>query len=388
MTHSRVTAIEKSRREPVESMVFDVLIVGAGPAGCAAAIRAANGGLHVALIEKTQFPRDTPGEALHPDVNRLFGELGVAGAISRAGFISYPGWIRERSSDRSFVPFEGQSGLAFGCQAWRSEMDSILLAHARREGVTVVQPASSGTVFLTGDRIAGLEVGGKRWYCRQLVDASGATRWLARSLRLRVKDFSPRLVARYGYFRGNCALGVIPELWEHACGWTWLARVRKDCCQCVQLSLAGNAWRTSGLPFPPPPFDRLPPDVSFRGADVTWRLVPECAGAGYYLCGDAAAVLDPAASSGVARALASGMKAADLIIEVTMNRMDSMAAAALYRQWCAKQFIEQARQLASRYAELEAPPAWLQGLERQFTQLEESLSNPLANAANSVITSS
>jgi flavin-dependent dehydrogenase len=364
-------------------MVFDVLVVGAGPAGCAAAIRAANRGLRVALVEKAAYPRDVPGEALHPDVDRLFAELGVTEAISRAGFVRNPGWIRERASERSFIPFVGPSGLGFGYQAWRSEMDSILLDHARRVGVTVAQPATCGKVLLTGDRVTGLEVSGRPWYCRHLVDATGATRWLSRSLRLRVQDFSPRLVARYAYLWGDSALGVIPEFREHACGWTWLARVRKDCCQCVQLSLAASA----DAPVPPPPFDHPPPDVRFRGADVTWRLVPECAGAGYFLCGDAAAVLDPAASSGVARALASGLKAADLIVQVAMGRMDSLAAAALYRQWCANQFVEQARQLASRYEELEEPPAWLEGLERQSAELEEFLSNPLANAGKSVITS-
>src|ERR1700733_8312869 len=110
-------------------MVLDVLVAGAGPAGCAAAIHAATRGLRVALIEKAHFPRDLPGEALHPDVNRLFAELSVAEAIAKAGFIRNPGWIRERSGDRSFVPFVGESGLQFGVQAWRSELDSILLAH-------------------------------------------------------------------------------------------------------------------------------------------------------------------------------------------------------------------------------------------------------------------
>jgi 2-polyprenyl-6-methoxyphenol hydroxylase-like FAD-dependent oxidoreductase len=361
-------------------MVFDVLIAGAGPAGCAAAIRAASCGLRVGLVEKARFPRDLPGEALHPDVEQTFAELGVAGAISKAGFIRSPGWIRNRSGERSFVAFEGQSGLGFGYQAWRSELDSILLAHARRAGVTVVQPASSGKVLLKGDCVAGLEAGGTSWFCRYLVDASGATRWLSRSLRLTVKDFSPRLVARYAYFRGDCALGVIPEFREYACGWMWLARVGNDCCQCVQLSLAVD----SSAAVPPSPFD----GVRFRGADVTWRLVPECAGTGYFLCGDAAAVLDPAASSGVERALASGLKAADLIVQVAKNGMDSAAAASTYRQWLANHFVDQARRLAERYAELEEPPVWLRDLDNRFAQLEEFLSNPLANDGNSVIPSS
>jgi 2-polyprenyl-6-methoxyphenol hydroxylase-like FAD-dependent oxidoreductase len=360
-------------------MVFDVLIVGAGPAGCAAAIQTARCGLNVALVEKARFPRDLPGEALHPDVEQTFAALGVMRAIAKAGFIRYPGWIRERSSERSFVPFEGQSGLAFGYQAWRSEMDSILLAHARRAGVTVIQPASSGKLLLKGERIAGLEVNGKSWFCQYLVDASGSTRWLSRSLRLPAKDFSPRLVARYAYFRGECALAVIPEFREHDCGWTWLARVRNDCCQCVQLQLAANA----GTLEPPPSFD----GSRFRGADVTWRFVPQCAGANYFLCGDAAAVLDPAASSGVERALAGGLKAAALIVQVVNNGMDPLEAAATYRQWCAIQFADRARQLAGRYAELAEPPAWLRDLDRRFAHMEEFSSNPLANVESSVITS-
>ena len=347
-------------------MVVDVLVLGAGPAGCAAAIRAASCGLHVALVEKKSFPRDLPGEALHPDVEQLFAELGVTRAISKAGFIRNPGWILERSGQRSFVPFEGPSGLAFGYQAWRSKLDFLLLAHARTVGVEIIQPVSiSQTLIRDG---------------RYLVDASGSHRWLSRNLRLAVTDFSPRLVARYAYFRGECELGIIPEFREHACGWTWLARVQNDLCQCVQLSLAANGQ----TPDPPAPFL----GSRFRGADVTWRLVPECAGAGYFLCGDAAAMLDPAASSGVARALASGLKAADLIVQVAKKDMDSPTAAASYREWSAHQFAGQARQLAARYAELEEPPVWLRDLDHCLTQLEEVSSNPLANRENSVITSS
>lgn len=354
-------------------MVFDVLVVGAGPAGCAAAIRAATHGLHVALLEKANFPRDLPGEALHPDVEHVFDELGVAEAVSKAGFLRYPGWIRERSGERTFVPFEGQSGLGFGYQGWRSKLDSILLNRARRLGVTVVQPVNHAKAILNGGQVDGIEAEGKTWHCRNLIDASGTNRFLSRSLGLRVQDFSPRLVARYAYFRGDCALGVIPEFREHACGWTWLARVQEDCCQCVQLSLASDA----DAPAPPSPFDS--PNVRFRGADVTWRLIPECAGDGFFLCGDAAAVLDPAASSGVARALSAGVKAADLIAQITNNGMDARQGAALYRHWCTDQFLDQARQLASRYAELEEPPVWLHNFE--------FLSNPLANSESSVITS-
>ena len=176
----------------------DVLIVGAGPAGCAAAIRAASHGLSVVLVERTRFPRDAPGEALHPDVDGVFDELGVTEAVSDAGFIRYPGWMRERSGERTFVPFLGGAGFRLGYQAWRSTLDSILLAHAQRAGVGVEQVTGRSDPIVSAGRVAGLHMADRQLSCRYLVDASGTARWLSRRLGLPVTRLSPELVAEYG----------------------------------------------------------------------------------------------------------------------------------------------------------------------------------------------
>jgi flavin-dependent dehydrogenase len=56
----------------------DVLIVGAGPAGSAAAITLARAGLHVLLIDQHDFPRDKIcGDGLIPDAMQAFEQLGV-----------------------------------------------------------------------------------------------------------------------------------------------------------------------------------------------------------------------------------------------------------------------------------------------------------------------
>lgn len=331
--------------------MIDLVIVGAGPAGCAAAIRAASRGLRVVLIEKHRFPRDVPGEALHPDVEDLFDELGVTKKISKAGFIRFPGWLLVRGEEQSFIGFS-ESGLRFGYQAWRSELDSILLARAQQAGVQVIQPAGRATVEVSRGRIAGLRIAGREWPCRFLIDASGASRWLSRALALHVEALSPPLVAEYGYVWGDSGFGVIPEFHEHSNGWSWLARVRPDCCQCVRLPLAKGAR----LPPLPAPFDRL---TRLRGAAVTWTIVREAAGPGYFLCGDAAATLDPSASSGVSRALAGGIKAADLAADVAAGRTRDSDAAHDYREWLGDTIATQALQLAGRYAEMERPPGWL-----------------------------
>ena len=60
----------------------DVLIVGAGPAGCAAAITLAQAGREVLLIDQHDFPRDkTCGDGLIPDSLLALKQLGVLAAV-------------------------------------------------------------------------------------------------------------------------------------------------------------------------------------------------------------------------------------------------------------------------------------------------------------------
>ena len=64
-------------------------IIGAGPAGCAAAIELARAGKQVVLLETSTFPRHRPGESLHPGVEVIFEKLGVADAVNSAGFVRH-----------------------------------------------------------------------------------------------------------------------------------------------------------------------------------------------------------------------------------------------------------------------------------------------------------
>jgi menaquinone-9 beta-reductase len=67
------------------SLSTDILIVGAGPAGCAAAITLAQAGRRVLLIDQHDFPRDkTCGDGLIPDSMHALERLGVLSTVRQA----------------------------------------------------------------------------------------------------------------------------------------------------------------------------------------------------------------------------------------------------------------------------------------------------------------
>nr|MDT0661605.1 geranylgeranyl reductase family protein [Micromonospora sp. DSM 115978] len=68
---------------------WDVAVVGAGPAGAAAALAARRAGAHVLLLDRADFPRDKPcGDGIAPHAVDVLTALGVADPV--AGFPAVP----------------------------------------------------------------------------------------------------------------------------------------------------------------------------------------------------------------------------------------------------------------------------------------------------------
>jgi geranylgeranyl reductase family protein len=76
----------------------DVIIVGAGPGGSAAAYHLARHGLSVLLLEKTEFPREKVcGDGLTPRAVKQLINMGVPGtAEGVAGVANADGWVRNK----------------------------------------------------------------------------------------------------------------------------------------------------------------------------------------------------------------------------------------------------------------------------------------------------
>src|SRR5579872_1851020 len=160
---------------------MDVIIVGGGPAGSAAAIRCAQFGLNAALLEREVFPRDRPGESLHPGFETLLDQLGALDAVLSADFLRFDGnWVhcRGETTFEAFQPTD--TGAIRGLQAFRREFDAILLDQARELGVEIVQPGKALKPLVEGSRVTGVETGNGEMKAAFVIDAAGRGNWLAR----------------------------------------------------------------------------------------------------------------------------------------------------------------------------------------------------------------
>ncbi len=107
---------------------FDVIIVGAGPAGCAAARVLAQANWHVGLFDKAEFPREkTCGDALIPDAHLALEKLGLGERVAQ---ICHPTTaLRLISFNGSEVSVRGKTS-----SMPRIRLDTLLLAAAQESG--------------------------------------------------------------------------------------------------------------------------------------------------------------------------------------------------------------------------------------------------------------
>jgi flavin-dependent dehydrogenase len=310
------------------------------------------------LIERDVFPRAAPGETLHPGVIPLLRRLGLEDQVLAAGFLRHEGHFVRWDGPTRFVSFgRDESGPWLGLQAWRPVFDHLLLLRARQLGVSIRQPCRVLRAFREANRITGVLTGEGFVRAAFVVDATGRRHWLAKQLGLAIKRHGPRSLAWYGYVEGDCPIrDDAPALVADARGWTWTARVRPGIYQWTRLSFDNQRPAASWLPQE---LEGLKRCSRTTGVDTSWRAVQAAAGPGYFLTGDAAAVLDPASSHGVLRALMTGMMTGHLLGQVVAHGLPEEQAAVAYREWLRDWFAHDVRRLKEQYAALPDPPQWV-----------------------------
>jgi len=162
-------------------MTYDVIIIGAGPAGSTVSTLLARAGLRALLLEKSRFPREKLcGEFITPECLSVFDRLGASERIFDAGATIIKEWTLFAPDGRGVkAPMEWiADGHTHAIGISRARMDLILLDCAREAGVDAregfhVSPRlrrENGMSFVEG-KMDGETV--QRFSAPIVIDASG-----------------------------------------------------------------------------------------------------------------------------------------------------------------------------------------------------------------------
>src|ERR1700722_17223694 len=322
---------------------YDALIIGAGPAGSAAAAILAEHGHRVLILEREKFPRYHIGESLLPFTFQPLQRLGLIDQMRGSAFVKKYSVQFVSPSGRASQPFYfydryDRETVAQTWQVLRSEFDQMLLDNARSKGAMVKEETIVKELIKEGGRVVGVRAETKggpvtEYRAPITLDASGKEAFCAVRNGWRVKDPFLNKIAVWTYYKGArrdsgidggaTTVAYVPEK-----GWFWYIPQHNDMTS-VGVVAEGKYLTRDGVKSPEAIFKReinqnlwIKEHLACGSPTGPYYLTSEysfhtrhCAMPGLLLAGDAFAFLDPVFSSGVMLALKSGMMAADAIHE-------------------------------------------------------------------------
>jgi geranylgeranyl reductase family protein len=189
---------------------YDVIIVGAGPGGCAAAISLARHGYRVLVVERDRFPRGKVcGDGISPPALAALERLGILQEvmlknpwkIEGVELFSPAGQVVTASFSHLKGPYP------FGLVMPRREFDSLVFQEVRKNSNIEILENWEVKDFIDQDGVAkGIKAqseGQKREFLAKfLVGADGAYSVVARKMVSRKQNFQQGAFGIRAYFRG------------------------------------------------------------------------------------------------------------------------------------------------------------------------------------------
>ena len=320
---------------------FDAIVIGAGPAGSAAATVLAEYGRRVALLEKSRFPRYRVGESLIPFCWHPLNRLGLVEAMDEAAFKVFKQSVQ-------FVSQEGQLSKPFYfdehtdhpcARTWqvvRSDFDRLVRGNAVAKGAELFEETTAREFLREEGKVVGVRCdspeGELELRAPVTIDASGREAMAQQKNQWRVPDEQLKKMAVWTYYQGALRdegkdEGATTIAYIPGKGWFWYIPLPDDM---VSVGVvADKEYLFAETKDPETIFERevkrqpwierhLEPGRCTGEFHVTSDFSNRsqyCAEDGLVLAGDAFAFLDPVFSSGVFLALQGGVMAADAVEE-------------------------------------------------------------------------
>lgn len=356
-----LTNPNESQQSEITSTVFgavDVIVVGAGLAGKAAALQLAKAGLKVVCISPAESTRAPVGESLDWSAPELLKVLGLP--MEYLLETQMATWKRHvtlqmrNGCSEHYVPMPW-----LGEPPLNIELKTLHLDRARVDAELLKRTVDAGVV-LVHDRVVGIERLGKHISCvrtangvsysaARFIDASGiGASVFAREFKLRSIEYGPAKVAMWSYFSvtdpvEGTTLYMDPSPTEYL-DWIWEIPVNPQTVSVGVVSTGESikSKRDRGLSVDEiyrqelakfPRFEALLRQGAVGETDVTsfkCRVYLGVAGPNWLICGEAASMVDPITSNGVTAALRHSAEASSLILKYRSKQRIPLRARVCY----------------------------------------------------------
>ena len=320
-------------------LLYDVAIIGGGPAGSTAATLLAKAARRVIVLEREKFPRFHIGESLLPYSTQAFDRLGVREKLDRTFLPKFGAEIVAACGTKG-VKFYFKDGFRTrrdrAYQVTRSEFDKLLLEHSRDNGAEVREETEVKKIAFEEDRVKiDIETSdGARSIIesRYLLDCSGRQTTLGNFFKLKKSYDHLQKFSVFAHYenvdRGEGIDGTLIRMVRGLDRWFWMIPltptrmsigVVMDTTTYRAMKLPAEAALEKCIGEQPMVLERMTraERVSpvYSAGDYSYRNA-RLFGDRWLLAGDAAGFIDPVFSSGVFLAIMSAEKAADALDEV------------------------------------------------------------------------
>ena len=312
--------------------IFDVAIIGGGPAGSSCAAFCARAGLRALVLERENFPREKVcGDCLNPSCWPVVERLGLAQRVRDLEHSKLDS-VEFIAIDGHKVVVDLPTGDDCEFSMKRSLFDDILLKRARELGAHV-REGTTVTALAHDENWTIATASGEDFSARILVGADGRNSTVARLCNLLPRPARERVALQAHIplprnFGRRVVLQFLPE------GYSGQAPVNEAE---LNLCLVGTPPTISRLRRWAERHFEITSDQHWRTITPLTRSPVPCAHENLLFIGDAARVVEPFTGEGIYYAMRSGELAATAISKVIRDE-DQRATLHEFTRACAEMY--------------------------------------------------